>query len=123
MIILVILDGLCCKYLKTMKFSTFNQLFKKGAWTLNAKVNYPSVTEPSISSLLHGIDATYLEVYYDDNFDYLNTFQDYPKHIQSIFEALLPYRSIVIGTWTGLSTHLADPSYYMNATYQAKTID
>lgn len=108
MIILLIIDGVLADFLKDKSLSTFQYLFKNSAWSLNMKISYPSITEPSISAILHGVDALFLECYYDNVRKYCQ-YDSYPKDAISIFKALQPLKTAVVGTWLGLTRELINP--------------
>lgn len=121
MIILFIIDGVLADYLKKKNLKNFQYLFNNSAWSLNMKISYPSITEPSISAIFHGVDATFLGAYYDNK--KYGSYHDYPKDAINIFQALQPHTSAIIGTWTGFTGQLADPSYVEDLTYKSKELD
>ncbi|AYV84871.1 MAG: alkaline phosphatase [Hyperionvirus sp.] len=108
MIILLIIDGVLADYLKDKSLHNFQYMFKNSAWSLNMKISYPSITEPSISAILHGVDALFLECYYDNVRKYCQ-YDDYPEDAVSIFKALQPLKTAVVGTWLGLTRELVNP--------------
>jgi predicted AlkP superfamily pyrophosphatase or phosphodiesterase len=123
MIILLIIDGVLADYLKNKNLKNFQFLFKNAAYSLNMKLSYPSITEPSMSAILHGVDATFLETYYD-NIRYYGRYQDYPKDATSIFKAIKPNTSAIVGTWKGFTEQLLDPKYVnKDFSYRTRNLD
>jgi len=123
MIILLIIDGVLADYLKDKSLKSLAYMFENAAWSLNMKISYPPITEPSISAILHGVDATFLECYYD-NIKKYGTYKDYPKDTTSIFLAIAPLKSVVVGTWPGLTHELVNPKdITSDQTYKSRILD
>ena len=120
MIVLIVVDGVLAEHLAHWKkrgLKAFGRLFKRSSWTLQAKTQYPCLTEPSIAALMHGTDVNFFRTYYDNCKDY-GTYINYPSHIKSVFEILYEQnkRSVMIGTWKGLTQELCRPGFCIDNT-------
>lgn len=98
MIIWVIVDGVSTKILREIKPKIFSWLGRNGSWTLDARTVYPSLTEPCFAAMLHSLDPVFFEAFFDNMPSY-KMLPDFPKGIVSLFAAMKPLKSAVVGTW------------------------
>lgn len=123
MLLLVVIDGLVMDKITIPMFQFLTKKFIS-RWSLDTKVAYPPLTEPSFASMLHGVDPTMLDVYFDDEEDY-GTWVGYPGWVKSVFQILseAKHSSAICGGWRGLAEEVVKPGYAEDLTQQNEEKD
>lgn len=122
MLIWVIVDGVKSDIVEKVKFPVFKWLEQHGASTTTCRLHYPSITEPCMAEMFHSMEATFLGCYWDDIRKY-GTYEDFPKGVVSIFKAIKPLKSSVVGTWVHMGETTDFKYVNQDQTRKSKILD